>query len=805
MQYKASIILACYNKEDYLERALNSLVALSRFDEFEIIVVDDHSSDGSPAIAQEFASTYENITSIVFPQGSGGPSRPRNVGIERSTTDYLIFMDPDDVVINDGYSILLTKMEEYQSDILIGTRIGVNEHGVRVFTDFIDERFTYVNEKSPSIALDLLNRRPFILKTIYRKQMIVENGISFNEKLRTSEDEAFDMRCVAAAKRITKINDVVYQYTVEAKDSITTKVSMSIYEGLYDVFVELADAYQLSFSKTTVAERLIGLVDAFYLYRISFLKTNAQIDEACECLYQTFDKFGYELFDHAITRKSRDLVDAIRARDLRPYINVAFIKHVNHLEREAGKIEKRLNKELSKSEKRAQKQRRANVRLKKKLGALQKLHKRKIVRLATSIAKKTSRARIQGTYHAPHKATSPQSKAQPQPESPELQRQIERLAHFTPREAGESNGYWVFTDRSTNGMDNAEALYRFVATQHIHDKIAFVLRKDSHDWDRLASEGFNLVEWDSDEHWTLLQGCDYYFTSHCDGYLLEPWYYCGRTLLKKKVRKAHPVARPYKLVFLQHGVIRSDLSSWLGRKPFYRIVASSPIEAASLLSIPQYRLGEEQIALTGLPRWDKLSNGSEGGIITIFPTWRKELYYNSDKDDFPALLAASPFLQNWTALCNSDEVKELARTNTVQFVTHADNAFLTDVFKERFGGHLKVITYTEVGSFSDIVNHSKLLITDYSSFSFDFLYLRKPVIYFDFEKNALANNYKGMEYERYGFYCTDLSQAEEAIRTCAASDFHISTATRANIDQLLPPTEPNHCKKLVENILGRQL
>lgn len=214
-KYRASIILACHNKEKFLEKSIDSLINLSLFNEMEIIIVDDHSCDNSVAIIKEYQEKYSNIKLIELEFGSGGPSKPRNIGIEMAQARYVIFMDPDDVVINDGYSLLVEKIEELNSDILIATRIGVNSQGKEVWKDYIDY-YPYINENNREIQKDLFSRRPFILKSIYSKDLILKNNIRFNEKISTSEDECFGMECVYYAKRITKINDIVYQYTVEA-------------------------------------------------------------------------------------------------------------------------------------------------------------------------------------------------------------------------------------------------------------------------------------------------------------------------------------------------------------------------------------------------------------------------------------------------------------------------------------------------------------------------------------------------------------------------------------------------------------
>ena len=355
-----------YNKEKFLRRSLDSIVKLSRFDEFEVIIVDDGSTDNSAAIIKEYCDKYDNMQLIAFDKGSGSPSKPRNTGIAKSTTDYLIFMDPDDEIINDGYSVLLSAMEKYDSDIIIATRIGVTESGVKTFTDFIDEDFTYVNSNEYSYKKDLLDRRPYILKTIYKKSIIVDNNIVFNEKIRTSEDRCFDVACMAYATKMTKINDIVYKYTAEAEGSITTSVPMKIYEELYDVLDSIYKSYTLAFDEETTMHYIVLLLN-YYFNRISFLKDIEDVNTACDLFCGAVEKFGCDRFSVLTDPEEKEFIEAIRNRDLQERLCISYIKRIKT-------IEKRSRKKIEKQE--------------KEIAKLKKLHNRKLVKAGIFLAKK---------------------------------------------------------------------------------------------------------------------------------------------------------------------------------------------------------------------------------------------------------------------------------------------------------------------------------------------------------------------------------------------------------------------------------
>lgn len=770
MKYKATIVIPCYNKEQYIRKALKSIVNLSRFNDFEVILVDDCSKDRTVERIKKYSDKYDNIRLIAFEEGSGSPSKPRNVGIENSTTDYIIFMDPDDQIINDGYSVLLNKMEEYKSDIVIGTRIGVNEYGQKIFTDFIDKKYTYINSNDYSIKLDLLNRNPYILKTIYSKKLLMDNNIRFNEKITTSEDESFDIKCIAYAKKITKINDIVYQYTVEAEGSITTNVSLRVYKDLYDVMVELYNSYKLLFSEEIISERIVALVYIFYVKKMTYLSSNEEIEQACIYIYEAFEKFGFEKIDKLTTRKYINFLEDVKNKNFSGYINFYFLRRIELMSRKMNMLRKEnenyvkiLNRKLVKP------------------GIF-------LVSLVTSIKKKIKKI----------KRNKNKNKNKVSERTLERKEYFNMFKDFYSKMNNNSNGYWLFMDRKDNAKDNAEALYRYVMKNKIHDKIAYILDKDSIDYDRLSKEGFNLIQYDSMEHWLMQKNCEYLFTSHCDELNLYPWYYIKR---RKQYRyiKNYPVNHLFKLVFLQHGVIRSDLSDWLGGKDYYKFITSSPYEKESLLSIPRYKIAEEQILLSGLPRWDYLEDNSKN-VITIFPTWRKEITLKKGGEITEEEMLETDFYKNWNALLNAEFLKKLPSDFKINFISHHDNVPILKYFNDRIPDRINIVNYNEIENFYDIVNTTKVFITDYSSFSFDFLYENKAVIYFDFEKNALLNNVKSMEYSKFGYYCTNISDVQKSFEILKKNKYKPEKKYLDNINNLFAYKDNNNCKRVIEGL-----
>lgn len=742
--FRVSIILACYNVEAFIDDALQSIVNQSAFTQFEVITVNDGSTDGTWEIIQRYQRQYpDNFFPISFDRGSGGPGRPRNAGLDRARGEYVIFMDPDDRIYKDGYSTLLRTIEKHKSDVVIAARYGVKEKQgpeSKVWIDYLVDK-EFFNQDSYSVKLDLLSQRPVILKTIYRRDLIEQHRLRFLEGISSSEDEIFDMKYLLLAKQITKINSVVYLYTVARTGSITSKIKLKVYEDLEEIFAGLHDSLSVYFNEAIIAYRVAALLRTFYFPKLLLLDP-AQTDQALELARRACETYGFDrllLTENAVDRR---IVELLRDRNY----SQLMLHFMNHRSRaSAGRI-------------------RNQSRQLKALDA-------RTVKLALKVTKfvgltrRVLRERAFGKIYA---------------------------TRIRKNLAGAPNGYWVFTDRRDKGSDNAEALYRYVRDNNLHDKLAFVIRRDCADYDRLVREGFNVVAYNTVAHWRLLYNCEYFFTSHVDDVIITPWTEFGA-----------PIGEPrYKLNFLQHGIIRSDLSSWLGVKKYHTFCSSARHEYDSLLNNLRYNLGPEQLKLTGLARHDLLEAQS-GDYILFSPTWRSFLIDASERD-----FRNSEFFEAWRRLAYDPRVKEALTVAGMhlKLVLHASLSQFAGCFEE--SDHVKVVRYEDVVSFADLLSHAQLMVTDYSTISFDVLYLRRPVVYYAFPESQTHSTSNGADLDLYrelGHFVEDQEAAVEAVVSLARRGFQADEdkIRRAEVFFAFGDDRQN-CKRIIDGVLERE-
>ena len=180
---------------------------------------------------------------------------------------------------------------------------------------------------------------------------------------------------------------------------------------------------------------------------------------------------------------------------------------------------------------------------------------------------------------------------------------------------------WLFVDRPSKADDNAEHLYRYLLKRDLTGKMFFVLKRDSPDWLRLKSEGFQLIPFASEEHRIALINAKFVVSSQPDEFNQWPERWLDREMCR------------YRLIFVQHGVIKDDISRWLNTKPISRMLTSTRAEYESIVD-PQsdYRMSDKEVVLTGLPRHDRLwSMPKTATTLLVMPTWRKYLLDKKQK------------------------------------------------------------------------------------------------------------------------------------------------------------------------------
>lgn len=291
---------------------------------------------------------------------------------------------------------------------------------------------------------------------------------------------------------------------------------------------------------------------------------------------------------------------------------------------------------------------------------------------------------------------------------------------------------WVFADRTDKADDNAEHFYRFVMSQENPPKAYFILSRDSADWARLKTDGFKLIEFESDQHLRALAGARFVISSQATPPIRYP-------ILRKNIDTLCKAA----FVFLQHGIIATDCSAWINRHTYKIFVSSTPTEYADLTK-PEgpYNLSARNVFLTGMPRHDKLyqqKDDFEKTLVAVMPTWRAYLAVQKAGPGSGFMASSkvteSEYYANWVDFLKSPELKQICDARGLKVALLPHPIFRTVFSDVEFGDHI-YFPSPDV-SYQDVILRCALCITDYSSVANDMAAISVPIMHFAFPEKEM--------------------------------------------------------------------
>lgn len=337
MKYKISIIIPIYNLENHLDKTLDSLFKQTiGIENLEIIMVNDKSTDSTPEIIDSYASKYENFIAIHLPENNGLPGKPRNIGIERATGEYLMFMDHDDYYAEDACELLYNKIQEENVDMVFCNFKFVFNNGrmEKNISIYRDEKEIKVNEIDDDKRF--LSLSPAIWTKIFRKNFIIEKNIRFPEGI-LAEDLSFYIHSLLKAKGIIYLNNYYgYNYRIRNSDEEKSTIHIRNKKYLHAMILGYYDTYNILKQEkkekyfpilfqgnleywmncfvtgnTTKLEKKELLQEAAFLFEKQG-EYGFEADESCLAL---FDKIKNKEFDSAILIS--DVISIFKKREIK--------------------------------------------------------------------------------------------------------------------------------------------------------------------------------------------------------------------------------------------------------------------------------------------------------------------------------------------------------------------------------------------------------------------------------------------------------------------------------------------------------
>lgn len=749
-----TIVSACYNVENYLDKFFSSLIrqTLSFKKNIFCIMVDDGSTDGTATIIKKWQTRYpENI--IYLRKKNDGQASARNLGMQYVSTPWVTFTDPDDFLDPRYFQVVDDFLRrQTQSICMIGTRL---------LFYFEDKKM--VKENHP---LDFKFRQPEHIISVarldediqlsaatafFRTETLRQCNLKFDEKIKPNfEDAHFIAHYLdrEASGSVAYLSHAIYFYRKRTDKNSSLDKSWQDPRQFYDTFIYGKLDILKKFSQQTYIQYTI-LYDLLWHFKYLIDRP-----EKVAFLTKTQKEQYLKLLDECFSYISEDTIRNFNLADYSSYYKIGLLhsfKRQEDTERsitaetyDPYKQEVRLcyftatepleeffidNEEIIPTH--------AKTVRHDFLGRTFCLER--LLWLPLFGASGKLRCRINGK-DMPIALMGHQYK--------KLFIGKISQAFCSTSKIHAPDAPWLFFDRDTQADDNAEHLYRWILHNHPERKAYFVLKKNSHDWCRLKQEGFRLIAHGSSEHEACLHICSKLISSHIDSYIFN--YFGSKSTDSKQ------------FCWLQHGVTKDDLSHWINKKKNINILISeTPAEYNAFIEDGnRYRLTDKEVKLLGFPRHDALlaSHVTQKRQLLIMPTWRFFIAGNhltgSQREKNPEFMQTD-YAKAWSSVLQSLRLRDIAHNYCfdIVFFPHANIQPYLDEFK--VPDYIRIMHHCD-GSIQNTFHTSTVMLTDYSSVAFEMAYLYKSVIYYQFDEDTFFNGnhiyQKGyFDYRQHGF------------------------------------------------------
>ncbi len=285
-----SVIVPVYNSEKTLDRALSSILKQDTKFKYEVICIDDGSSDSSLDILKSYKDKI-----VLISQTNKGPGEARNAGIKASKGKYLMFLDSDDSVGINFVDKMYQTILDYEADIAICNFVRVDENGHKDYVDKGDFAVYEKGEINDTLLMEFhscnrIIKKELMLKNPYPKKMFYEDVVAIS-------------KAQISASRIVKVSDYLYYYYYTS-GSTTRSINDTNQDMIKAIDLIKKDFIKAGYEKELEFLHVNNLLVDLFIKLVKAGKTNRAIAlrNAVEQLYPNWSKNEY-LKDIKITKK----------------------------------------------------------------------------------------------------------------------------------------------------------------------------------------------------------------------------------------------------------------------------------------------------------------------------------------------------------------------------------------------------------------------------------------------------------------------------------------------------------------------
>jgi len=344
---------------------------------------------------------------------------------------------------------------------------------------------------------------------------------------------------------------------------------------------------------------------------------------------------------------------------------------------------------------------------------------------------------------------------------------------------------WIIGEMPYKAQDTGFAFFKYIRKKYPEQNAFYIVDFRFPESNRVRELG-NAIDFRSKKHILYIIGARRIISSHHPDYL----YPSKMKSLKKKIKA--------KKIFLQHGVLGvKNMAGNYGNfsNGFYvdEFIASSDREKQIIVKDLHY--SSKNVHVTGLSRFDELFNNNTKvkRQLLIIPTWRDWITSNQN-------FMETEYYNRYAQLISSERLLNLAKKYdfSIVFCLHPNMQMYTHLFQRFQNDFVKIVKQGEI-SVQQLLKESCLMITDYSSVAFDFSFLNKPIIYYQFDREKFLGK-KGshidLDNELPGKICYDLTNLLNLVEEYCINNFKNPIKYKKRSEKFIKYKDQSSCDRI---------
>lgn len=350
---------------------------------------------------------------------------------------------------------------------------------------------------------------------------------------------------------------------------------------------------------------------------------------------------------------------------------------------------------------------------------------------------------------------------------------------------------WIISERYDQARDNGYCFFKYVREEQKEQEIYYIIDKKAADYQKIK-DFENVIQYDSWKHFLYYCIANVHISAHVGGCAPSNSPIC---------RRLKPILK-YKTVFIPHGVSYGIAEFCLQKYAKIDLfVCSGKLEYENVLK--NYGYSQKEVVYTGFPRqdsWHKVEVNPKQ--ILVMPTWRLYLAQNPN-----TVFENTTYYRHYQELLQDKMLHKFLEENDLKLIFYLHhnmqkyvNSFSTDC------PNIEIVYKEETYDIQELLKSSAIMITDYSSVHFDFAYMKKPVIYYQFDKEEFLNKQytSGMfVFETMGFgpLVYEKKHLIREIQDSWKSGFSVQKIYNDRMHKFYQIYDDNNCERVYDEVI----